>query len=219
MNWTKYVAAFVIGLTSSAAYAGTGSYSVWPDQIKVVQGSPTRGIAGNIGGGSNQTPMLIVPSPVGVANTILQFPFRYPLSADGITFNVYINTAQSSAADGVNTCYKIGYTTVDQFNQAFSDWPTVVGNEGTLTSCSITTTTTAYDERNCVAAGGNAVTAFELNQAASDADCADANDCLSNPGLVSLERCECGVDSGCPAGTDANENTYIFGVYVTWNIP
>ena len=219
MNWVKLITAFTIGLASSAAYAGTGTYTVWPDQMKVVQGSPTRGIAGNIGGGSNQTPILVIPSPVGVTNTILQFPFRYPASADGVTFNVTISTAQSSSGAGVNTCYKIGYSTVDRANNAFSSWPGMVGNEGTLTSCSVTTTATAYDERECVAGGGNAVTAFQINPALGNANCGTANDCWYNPGVVSLERCECGVDSGCPAGTDANEDTYIFGAYVSWNIP
>jgi len=142
--------------------------------------------------------------------TEIWYPESHVDSSVTFTPKLYITEGESTKAN--TACFKVTYSVAA--SPTTSAWYSTPSAAATAVTGSYAMTGTADAEGTI---SFSSMTPYRVT-GAGGANCSGTN-CENLPGILLIERCECGQDAGCPAGTDSADEVHGFGFDLSWVTP
>jgi hypothetical protein len=168
----------------------------------------------------------VMTSPVSATNCILMAEFTMPKTNTAAHVWSFIDLADgASTTDKV--CFKNHYEFANNKQAAGSNvagWPYLSGSQcsgsgATFGSTTFTGAGAAFTEQTIQS---NTTTGCLVSGPTTSTDCTGTA-CNGLKGAYFIERCQCGVDSGCGTATDAGSTgtglSLFQGAHVLWTSP
>ena len=217
----------ILGAMGTPSWAGNSYFHLPPTAFRLVRGDPSNCFTtttdnvtyGQGAVGSN--PEWVMGTPVGMTNCLIAAPFTMPSTNTLPTINTLMHNA-----DGTSTankyCYKTRYEVGNDWQTAGGNvkqgWANLDGQVGTASLTTFTGKSSAY-YNDQIQGTATPVTARLVSSAAESADCTGVA-CSTLPGVLFIERCECGGEGGtCGSATDAGGQHFFEGVSIYWTSP
>ena len=223
---TRVIAALaLLSVMGQPAWAGNSYFHLPPSAFRLIRGDPANCFPTTtdnvtVGqGASGSNPEWVMGTPVGQTNCVIGAPFTMPTSNLGPTVQVVL-----FAADGQTTANKYCYKTRLEVGNNWQliggasaqGWANLDGSVSTPIVTTFTGKSGAFVDQTMTSAP---MTGRLISNSTTSLNCPSTG-CNGLPGILFIERCECGGESGtCGSASDAGGGHFFEGASVFWPSP